>query len=71
MPVVGIPDIRVVEAVHVRAELAPIDVDVPDEDGTCATYHLYHHPLNTLSELYRMWDIEVRQYIAPTGYFLF
>lgn len=33
MTVVGVPDVRVVEAVHVRLELAPIDVDVRDEDG--------------------------------------
>mgnify|MGYP001590781076 CR=1 FL=1 len=69
MTILAVPDVRVLEPVHVRVEPVRVDVHVRHEDFV--RYIIHTTTLRILSGLNLIWDLEVLQCIAPTKLFLF
>lgn len=68
IPVLGVPDVRVLKPVHVHLELAVrIDVHVGNEEMCVGPSK--PPSLEYSMGLYLIWNLEVLQPIAPTGCF--
>jgi len=69
MTVLTVPDVRVLEPVHVHVEPVRVDVHVRHEDFV--PYTILTITLRILAGLNIIRDIEVLQHTAPTKLFLF
>ena len=73
MSILGVPDVVVRERVDIHVQVTiVVRVDVRNEAMSTAPSMPppFDPPTGGLSGLYRIWDLEVHQYSAPTDYFL-